>query len=517
MANRNTNTVTTSQIFASLSDESDDFLLNLDNLDGIIAASSTLQPPTNVGKQPKKCRVCGDNANNINFGAPTCESCKAFFRRNIFRYDQLKCAFDGQCVITKEKRRWCQRCRLTKCLSAGMRKELILQGEALMKRRMKRKNATLKSSDSSVASSETMVTPQENSLNVDIEEQKPTTSQLSPLVTMKFLHAMIDNRLHTANMTATADSSAAASASSSFMHETMPTQPRQHNEIQNFWSTTQQLPPPQTQSSSSFMSIAEPLSPYEFEQIWELLVANDTMLADSSADDIASYINGGETSTISGGINLLDAVNMIELYVRRFIDKAKQIAAFRNLSQTSQISILKGCCFELLTLQAVARCDFSTEVIRGPRDCAIRMDILKEARQTDDVYERVKHFVYSFEQSWRTDPCIMALLEAICLFNPDRLVTTTASDANVSEKLQVKADQATYICLLRRYLSSMCYKTDQKAAQFVFMQLQQRLEKLHQLSEPLGTMVTDINPMEIRPLLVEMFFEMNMSDQTNEF
>ena len=33
-------------------------------------------------KMPKICAVCGDKALGYNFGAMTCESCKAFFRRN---------------------------------------------------------------------------------------------------------------------------------------------------------------------------------------------------------------------------------------------------------------------------------------------------------------------------------------------------------------------------------------------------------------------------------------------------
>ena len=33
-------------------------------------------------KIPKVCAVCGDKALGYNFGAMTCESCKAFFRRN---------------------------------------------------------------------------------------------------------------------------------------------------------------------------------------------------------------------------------------------------------------------------------------------------------------------------------------------------------------------------------------------------------------------------------------------------
>ncbi|VDP32207.1 unnamed protein product [Soboliphyme baturini] len=36
-------------------------------------------------KSSKYCAVCGDKAFNFNFNAITCESCKAFFRRNALR------------------------------------------------------------------------------------------------------------------------------------------------------------------------------------------------------------------------------------------------------------------------------------------------------------------------------------------------------------------------------------------------------------------------------------------------
>ncbi|VDM25167.1 unnamed protein product [Hydatigera taeniaeformis] len=38
-----------------------------------------------VAVTTKKCRVCGDRAVNHNFGQLTCESCKAFFRRNAHK------------------------------------------------------------------------------------------------------------------------------------------------------------------------------------------------------------------------------------------------------------------------------------------------------------------------------------------------------------------------------------------------------------------------------------------------
>lgn len=39
------------------------------------------QPP----EAKKVCRVCGDKAFSVNFNVVTCESCKAFFRRNALK------------------------------------------------------------------------------------------------------------------------------------------------------------------------------------------------------------------------------------------------------------------------------------------------------------------------------------------------------------------------------------------------------------------------------------------------
>ncbi|CAG2174817.1 unnamed protein product, partial [Oppiella nova] len=56
------------------------------------------------------------------FGAITCESCKAFFRRNANKDKLLECPSDGKCKINANTRKLCQKCRLNKCLAVGMKK-----------------------------------------------------------------------------------------------------------------------------------------------------------------------------------------------------------------------------------------------------------------------------------------------------------------------------------------------------------------------------------------------------------
>lgn len=71
-------------------------------------------------------KVCGDKANGYNFGAITCESCKAFFRRNAQKNKDMKCNFENACKIDHFTRKFCTACRLNKCFSVDMKKEWIL-------------------------------------------------------------------------------------------------------------------------------------------------------------------------------------------------------------------------------------------------------------------------------------------------------------------------------------------------------------------------------------------------------
>ncbi|XP_014676612.1 PREDICTED: nuclear hormone receptor HR96-like [Priapulus caudatus] len=98
---------------------------------GEVAVQSP-QTPTQVGtvtaaKAKKICKVCGDSALGYNFNAVTCESCKAFFRRNALKdQDKFKCPFQGSCKVDLVTRRFCQKCRLDKCFIVGMKKEWIM-------------------------------------------------------------------------------------------------------------------------------------------------------------------------------------------------------------------------------------------------------------------------------------------------------------------------------------------------------------------------------------------------------
>ncbi|CAD5206312.1 unnamed protein product [Bursaphelenchus okinawaensis] len=77
-------------------------------------------------KQKGICQVCGDQATGIHYQAITCEGCKGFFRRTVQNKIEYSCKNQGNCVINKEARVKCQKCRYTKCLTV-MKTDLVME------------------------------------------------------------------------------------------------------------------------------------------------------------------------------------------------------------------------------------------------------------------------------------------------------------------------------------------------------------------------------------------------------
>ncbi|KAL3868924.1 hypothetical protein ACJMK2_041676 [Sinanodonta woodiana] len=86
------------------------------------------------------CRVCGDKASGLHYGANTCEACKAFFRRLL-----KKKTIDLICICSRDKdglknestflKTSCPLCRYKRCLAVGMSKTGIKIGRYTLSRR----------------------------------------------------------------------------------------------------------------------------------------------------------------------------------------------------------------------------------------------------------------------------------------------------------------------------------------------------------------------------------------------
>ncbi|XP_053665916.1 nuclear hormone receptor HR96 [Anopheles marshallii] len=135
------------------------------------------------GSISKICSVCGDKALGYNFNAVTCESCKAFFRRNALSTKGFTCPFNENCDITVVTRRFCQKCRLEKCFRIGMKKEYIMSEEdKVLKRKKIEQNRAKKrlsngsASETSNGTSERETTPGRNSVPTKIKREKSLES-----------------------------------------------------------------------------------------------------------------------------------------------------------------------------------------------------------------------------------------------------------------------------------------------------------------------------------------------------
>ena len=87
-----------------------------------------------VAKKPL-CHICHETAyrDHLNYGAISCYSCRAFFRRiHKITLDKPKfiCKFGGTCEINLKTRRKCKKCRYDFCVRAGMQaKSVLKEGE----------------------------------------------------------------------------------------------------------------------------------------------------------------------------------------------------------------------------------------------------------------------------------------------------------------------------------------------------------------------------------------------------
>ena len=69
------------------------------------------------------CLVCNDKGTGKHYGIVSCEGCKGFFKRSVRKNLVYSCRGSGLCPIDRVHRNRCQKCRLTKCLEMGMKRE----------------------------------------------------------------------------------------------------------------------------------------------------------------------------------------------------------------------------------------------------------------------------------------------------------------------------------------------------------------------------------------------------------
>jgi hypothetical protein len=75
----------------------------------------------------ERCEICGQLANGFHYNVLSCEGCKGFFRRTIINGIEYTCKTGNnecnlQIAIARQR---CQKCRIIKCLKAGMNPNFV--------------------------------------------------------------------------------------------------------------------------------------------------------------------------------------------------------------------------------------------------------------------------------------------------------------------------------------------------------------------------------------------------------
>ena len=107
------------------------------NSEGLSPSGSDKNSRNPLLSETEKCGVCGAAAaKHVHYGATTCFSCRAFFRRSIQNgaAKQYVCRKGNNCQIMVKTRKNCQKCRIDKCLDAGMKISWVLTEDERHKR-----------------------------------------------------------------------------------------------------------------------------------------------------------------------------------------------------------------------------------------------------------------------------------------------------------------------------------------------------------------------------------------------
>ncbi|XP_071091081.1 vitamin D3 receptor-like isoform X1 [Haliotis cracherodii] len=389
------------------------------------------------------CGVCGDKALGYNFDAVTCESCKAFFRRNALKAKTFSCSFDGNCKLDPHTRKFCSGCRLKKCFTIGMKKDWILSDDQLAKRRRRLKDT--KSPDRS--------------------EQEPLSSSESP-----------------------SGSSAEVSTSynsdglySPTFSEHSPPQPSPSHATTNNIATKSE---PDDNSYPVPLPEDVRLSIAEIEQVY-------TSIFDAPYHETQAMRLETQPQTSN------DLFNMTDIFIRRLIKFAKLIPEFRALAQEDQIHLLKGGIMEIFVLRSAMGFDKQQQMWKYKMGTGttskLSPTIIKDTLGHEMYTEHVK-FVKSFHVLTGSNRIVMMLLFIIELFSSDR--------PNLKNKALVAKGQEKYSMWLQTYLESLYSVTE---ARSLYPKLLLKLLDVRNLGETSSQLASQLDVSKLEPLLVEVF------------
>ncbi|XP_064633827.1 oxysterols receptor LXR-alpha-like isoform X2 [Lineus longissimus] len=446
--------------------------------------------PVGIETGDLMCGVCGDKAHGYNFNAITCESCKAFFRRNAARLEKnhpdvmaqvIKCNFDGNCKLDPHTRRFCTECRLKKCFDIGMRKEWILSDEQLQKRR---ERSLLKKDR---VKYDTKLGPMAPTLG-------PVPMNVTPC-------GNTSTGSGGSGSTSSTPSETSSGPSPQILQIPSPDGSFNSNSSGVLVKSEPESPPStsgSSQESPSSSSVQWDTNLEEAQRNIATLEAMLTQTVDSpySEADCSKFM----PSSASGMFNMADT------FIRRFIKFCKCMPEFSGLTQADQIALLKGGIMEVMILRGALKFDMvalsfkfsqaqGSEVAAGQINSKLIEKNLGKADSPAGQYNGdAVQFFMSLNELVGGDKTAILLLLVIELFSPDR--------ANLEGKIKVEAAQEQYSYLLQLHIQS---KYPPEEARILYPKLLMKLVEVRELGELSSKAASRLDIQSVEPLLVEVF------------
>ncbi|CAG2163687.1 unnamed protein product [Oppiella nova] len=297
---------------------------------------------------PKICGVCGNRAMGHNFGALSCEPCKAFFRRNAFR-DNLKCHFNSNCKITEITRKFCSKCRLDKCFAVGMRRDWMPCEDKCETQTDDScvQNDGLNSEDSSTKS----VTNSQDSDNNDIlydlldinSDNKFSPEELNAQIVD--LEGIVDNNLQGSSKSET-------STNEYHGYQCSCSEPLPPDTSTDLDDISDDIIQKSVEFEFSVIPIARPIAEYKcnFNET-ESFMLNELFGA-------IKWVGVQRREHITSDItNVTDIhqtmVQKFENAIRSSTRAMRQLTPFRMMCESDQISLLKYGCLEIIYLRSI--------------------------------------------------------------------------------------------------------------------------------------------------------------------
>ncbi|KAK7486209.1 hypothetical protein BaRGS_00022532 [Batillaria attramentaria] len=470
-------------------------------------------------KGEKVCAVCGDHAMSHNFGALTCETCKAFFRRNANRQKDIpSCVFQDKCEINKATRRFCAACRLKKCFAVGMNADLILDDKerTARKRKGRVKTVTKGSSDipdvmntrgqhggheqasahHTAIAQHTTLPPSSNDrlspISAAINRFYDFTCVSAPHGPVSFSPENVSTSTQSAGTLQAAHTSDSAQWSP------------QNQGIQSLpfkAYMTSSIPREQRKlRGRDFQHVAREELPWDMKLYWPL--TNDerqllTQLSSAYQDMMMAMVSPehAERPRIRAGqaITVEDLLFTLEQSLRKCVHFSKAIPEFHRLRKADQISTLKASAMQLSSIRATA--------FFLPERNLWRNNLLGDV-SVQDVLDHCSHhpcvsefaqFCKSLKSVAKTNCTVYALMHTLALFD--------ARDDKLEERVLVNTLKDRYLILLKHHLES----------EFSFLHADRYLNELmeilvdvRQLGQTMMEFYRQYSHM-FKPLLTEIF------------